>query len=908
MNQLRAAALLLTGLSSLAVGQSPCTGTPIAGTVRDSTSALIPGAQVTLDGKTVRSSGPDGRFRFPCVPEGSHKVAAAADGFAGLELVVRTPRSGEVDLRLQPSAEASVTVEADASSDSTPSSSGVAGQTISGDKLQSLADDPDDLQRQLQQMAAASGGMPSGATISVDGFQDDSALPPKSSIAYIKVNPDLFSAEYREPPFGGGRVEVYTKPGASAYHGALFTTISSPFMNARDPFSTSRASIGKQRFGFELTGPVQKKGSSFSLNLEHRSIDNFAVVNAVTLDANGNAVSTVANVATPQRLWEGQARLDFQLGPKDIFQASYSANVNHLVNNGVGGTSLPETGADSRPTEHTIRFSNIWTPSARLMHETRFSLSFRGQDLTPLSTAPQVQVAGSFTGGGSSSGPYSFREFRTEWNDDVVLSLSKHLIKTGLQLITSDEHRRLTTGFNGTYIFGGGVAPVLAGNGQPTGQTTTISGLEQYRRALRGQAGGAPTAFSGVSGDPQVNFLQSRAAVFFQDDWKLRPSVLVTLGMRYFIQNDPLVLNSIAPRAGIIWTPDKKKTWQLHAHGGLFNGQFGAYDWQEFLREDGVHRITSTVYNPTYGNPTAGGAVPIYSRRTLAPGFRNINYSAAEIGASKSLPGGWNLQAQLVGLRLWNDARTLNINTPLDGNPYGVRPVQPNVNILEVQNSGAGVGDAEFVAVEQHQIKWLQLFFGTVRVNLRDNTDDDMYYSPQSAYSDSGEFSRRTGRGLWQSFGNATLKLPWKVQLSGNYNGSGKRPYNILTGFDNNGDGNFNDRPRFATPGQANSVQTPFGLLVASGGTGALRRNLGILPWQHYLDVNVQRSWTMSHDKKAEHQQVLTANIRSSNALNHLNVTSVGGVLGSPLFGTPYAADNGRRVEGGLRLQLLVDD
>ena len=65
-------------------------------------------------------------------------------------------------------------------------------------------------------------------------------MPPKDSIAYIKVNPDLFSAEYREPPFDGGRIEVYTKPGAKAYHGALFGTDSSPWMNARDPFAVSK--------------------------------------------------------------------------------------------------------------------------------------------------------------------------------------------------------------------------------------------------------------------------------------------------------------------------------------------------------------------------------------------------------------------------------------------------------------------------------------------------------------------------------------------------------------------------------------------------------------------------------------------------------------------------------------------
>ena len=65
--------------------------------------------------------------------------------------------------------------------------------------------------------------------------------------------------------------------------------------------------------------------------------------------------------------------------------------------------------------------------------------------------------------------------------------------------------------------------------------------------------------------------------------------------------------------------------------------------------------------------------------------------------------------------------------------------------------------------------------------------------------------------------------------------------------------------------------------------------------------MNVQRTFTLTRDIKAEHKQTLTANVRSSNVLNHLNVTAEGGVLGSPLFGVPYAADNGRRVEGGLR-------
>ena len=153
----------------------------------------------------------------------------------------------------------------------------------------------------------------------------------------------------------------------------------------------------------------------------------------------------------------------------------------------------------------------------------------------------------------------------------------------------------------------------------------------------------------------------------------------------------------------------------------------------------------------------------------------------------------------------------------------------------------------------------------------------------------------------WNVFGNGTFHLPGKFDLSADFNASGDAHYNITTGFDNNGDGIFNDRPQYAAPGTPGAIATPFGSLVATGGTGIFPRNKGVLPWTIHLDTNLQRTIKMTRNAKAEHQQTLTLNLRSSNVLNHLNVTSMGGVLGSPLFGVPYAADNGRRVEAGLR-------
>ena len=903
-----AALCFVVSLAPILHAESVCKGSSLTGTVLDATGAIIPGASISLDNSESATSAPDGRFRFACASPGEHHLHITAASFAARDLTVELPLRKSFNATLQPEeVQTTLDVDADSAATASPTSAGPT-QTIAGDRLKSLADDPDDLLRELQQMAAAGGGNPANTTISVDGFQDSSKLPPKDSIAYIKVNPDLFSAEYREPPFEGGRVEVYTKPGQKVYHGALFATNGSPWMNARDPFSVSKAPLGKQRYGFELSGPITRKGSDFTLDLEHRSIDNFGVVNAITLDSSGNQVKTGANVATPQRLWIGMARMDWQLGPKNTFIASYSANVNHLQNVGVGGTSLAETGYDSQQYEHVLRFTDVTTASATLMHEARVSFKWDGENDSPNSIAPQVSVAGAFTGGGATLGPQRLHEFAIEADDDAILSTKNHLLKFGTQFFVYNEHDRLTSSFNGSYTFGGGPASVLDASGNPTGQSETISGLEQYRRAILELPGGAPTDFSNVAGTPQVNFTQIQDALFIQDDWKLRPNLHLALGMRYFVQNDPATYSGATPRVGVSWSPDKKATWNLHGHVGLFTGRYGPSDYAEIRRMDGVNRVTSTIYNPScadLGSSTScdpfAAATPIHSIRTLRPRLTDLTFAIENLGMTKALPHGWNFSADLYSARIWNYARTENVNSPLNDSPTGPRPGPANLNILQVQNSGQGGGNAEFFSLEQHKLKRVQFFMGALRINIFDDTNDDTFFTPQSSTSDAGEVARRTGNSLWHVFANAMLHLPEKIDLSGNLNANGDAAYNVTTGFDNNGDGDFNDRPQYAKPGDPNAIATPFGLLVASGGTGVLPRDIGNMPWQIYLDTNIQRAFSLTKNAKADHPQTLTVNLREANLLNRTNVTQVGGILGSPLFGVPYAGDNGRRIEAGLR-------
>ena len=189
--------------------------------MRDTTGATVSEAAITLEDGTSAQTGKDGRFQLRCVAAGSHGLHVVAASFAPLDMPLDEARSrAELVITLMPEAvEQTVAVNGATARGVDNDETGVS-RTLAGDDLKALADDPDDLLRQLQQLSAGAGGNPDDALITVDGFQGTSRLPPKSSIAYIRVNPDLFSAEYQEPPYTGGRIEVYTKPGQPRIHGS----------------------------------------------------------------------------------------------------------------------------------------------------------------------------------------------------------------------------------------------------------------------------------------------------------------------------------------------------------------------------------------------------------------------------------------------------------------------------------------------------------------------------------------------------------------------------------------------------------------------------------------------------------------------------------------------------------------
>jgi hypothetical protein len=910
-----AVAVIGTLNASLVLAQAPCTtGFRIEGVIADPTGAVIPGAQVQVSDGKRSTSDAAGHYVLSCVPVGTAVITVQAEGFDGKTVQVsgQQGRLATADVQLEI---ATVQDSVQVNADTVASDTDEGGSTVTLDtkEVQQLADDPDDFLRQLQSLAAAAGGDPTSAIIRVDGFQNGSVLPPKGAIASIRVASDLFSSEYSFPPFGGGQVDIFTKPGADTFHGALFFTDSDGRFNATDPLSLTATPAGKRRYGFEFSGPMIQKKSGFSLALEKRDIDEFEVISAKTLSANNAVVPLQQTLSAPQRLWIASARADWQVTTKDVGALSFSSKVNSLGNQGAGGLTLAEAGYDSLVSEYDLRLTNTYTLNANTLHETRIGYAWKRTQQTPLSTAPSVQVAGYFTGGGAISQNLNDREHDLEVDDDMLLTRGRHELKIGAQGLGLFVHDYDPNTFNGAYVFGGGSAPVLDANNKPTGVSGSITPIEQYSRALQGLPGGSPTTYQLTSGTPLVSLTQWRLALYAQDNIKLAPRLNLLAGLRYSLQTAPISLANFGPRLGIAWSADKKETWNFHLRAGLFSGPNNQAYAVEVERLNGVHQQQALVYSPSYKDPLnpVPGSIQVNTVYQFPHSLTQQGTFVAYFNVEHIFLHHTHMQANLYWGEDSNNIRIRNINAPLVPSSIGTAPdptaallaprqIASGENILEYQNSGHLAGDVMSVNVEQHSYKRFGFYVYYAHLNFKSNVGYGLSVFPQSSYSDAGESSRVD----WLRHNRvnviSNLNLPLKVELMAQFDASNGQPYNITTGTDNNGDGEFNDRPSYATVPGPGVYSTSFGLLTTNTVNGNVPRNLGTMPNLLHLDVNLSRAFTLNRKDK-NHLRVFTFNARSANLLNHTNVEVVNTVLSSSTLGQPITTETARRLELGAR-------
>jgi hypothetical protein len=594
--------------------------------------------------------------------------------------------------------------------------------------------------------------------------------------------------------------------------------------------------------------------------------------------------------------------------PSDVASLSFSANTNNEGNQGVGGLTLADAGYSSLVSEYDLRFHNTQTINPNILHETHIGYSWKRTEQTPLSKTPSVQVAGYFLGGGATSQNLNNRERDLEVDDDMTVAHGNHTVAFGVQSLGLFVHDYNPNTFNGAYVFGGGSAPVLDTNNNPTGQTTTISALEQYRRALLNLPGGSPTTYQVTTGTPLVPLTQWQVGLWMDDVYKLTSHLSLASGFRYQLQTTPGIFGSYNPRLGLAWSPDKKHAWVFHARAGFFNSPTGPSSASEVYRLNGILQRQITVYSPDYSDPLAPipRAIQVATTNLFPPRPVQGMTFRVFVNAEHDFAHHWHARGDFYWASYWSAGRTVNINAPMVQSEAGVapnptaallgpRPIAPNENLIEYQNSGHGAGTVVAFSLDQHSYKRFNLSAKYMHFNLKSN-----FPTPQSSYSNKGESSRIS----WDSkngvtiFGN--LNLPYKIEETTQFDAWGGSPYNITTGTDNNGDGNYTDRPSYAAAPGPGVYKTSYGLMTTNTVNGNVPANRGTRPGLVHLDMNLSRAF-MLNPKDRDHPKTLTFNARSTNLLNHTNVTAVNTILSSGALGQPVTAETARRVELGLR-------
>ena len=328
-----------------------------------------------------------------------------------------------------------ITVSGEAPTVSVNPENNASSLVISGKELESLSDDPDELQSELEALAGPSAG-PNGGQIYIDGFTGGQ-LPPKSSILEIRVNQNPFSAEYDK--LGYGRIEITTKPGMSQYHGQVFVSGNSSAFNTRNPFATEEPGYHSEFYNGNIGGPISKK-ASFFFSVFRRDINDVNVVSAFVLSPDlTQQVPFSQAVPNPQMRMNLSPRVDYQLSSKNVLTVRYQLWQNNETNDGIGQFSLPSQAYNANGTEHTIQVSDTQVISERTVNQTRFQYLHDSSNQTPQNLQPTISVLGAFTGGGNSMGKIIDTQDHYELQNYTSISLGKNFVRFGGRLRDVDE-------------------------------------------------------------------------------------------------------------------------------------------------------------------------------------------------------------------------------------------------------------------------------------------------------------------------------------------------------------------------------------------------------------------------------------------------------------------------------------
>ncbi len=849
------------------LGQVASTSASLEVIVKDPTGALVNKAQVQLirNGKpqSLGSTNQRGEARFNKVPVGNYQVHVEAPGFKAqdvdLDLANGSPRM-EVILELDV-IKVDVDVEEEAQVRNTNPNGASFSNVLTAEQIAQLPDDPDEFENAINQLAGP------GAQIRVNGFRGGK-LPPKSQIREIRFRMNPYAADNHDAGFG--HVDVTTKPGVDSWHGSFNFGFRDEALNARQVFAPFRGPEQQRRFGLSLDGPLWKNHTSLFLNADGSLFFDARPIFATTP---GGTFSDLAY--RPSRRLNLDARIEHVLTKTHTARLQFQRNAGLQNNLGVGDFDLPSRGYSQDQTEYIARLGDSGVFGNKFFNELRLQARWIQTEARSVTLGQTILVPGAFNNG-SAQRSGGRRQFDLEIADNVDYALEKHGLRFGAQLEAGGYRSNETTNPFGTFQF---------------------ADLDAF-------GAGLPAQFTQRIGDPTVKYRQYQFGWYVQDDFRVRKNLTLSYGVRHEFQNHVPGKFNVAPRLGFVWSPLKSGSITVRGGAGIFYDWFTAQTFEQTLRVDGQRQRDLVITNPGFPDPFSGGMQTVLppSRIQVDPDLQIPYIIQSSIGIETNPFKRFRLTTNYQYQRGVHLLHGRNLNAPVPG--FG-RPDPTVGNITNIESSAYQSSHRLMIGVGPSRFMNSGLFWNVNYLLMKNTNEAD---SPFNLPTNS--FNLRADRGPAANdmrhliSGFISKRLPMGFAFSTIFQATSALPYNITTGFDDNGDTIINDRPLGVGRNSARGASRwEIGSRVSWGQSFGPEQQQAGGPQVRMIRIGggdgaAPPSFPGASTKRYRFELYAQA----FNLLNHANLGAFSGVQTSPFFGRATSAQSPRRMELGMRL------
>jgi hypothetical protein len=876
-------------------------------TVVDQTGAVIPNAKVTIAPAEPVLTNDKGVATLTGVAVGKVSIQAEFPGFETRMLKDVAIKAGDnkhvVVLPIQ-GLQDSVTVSRDAR-EAASDRRATFGTAMTREQIEALSDDPDEMAQQLQDIAGGN------AVIRVDSFEGG-RLPPKTAIKAIHITRDAFAAENHHA--GGLFIDIITQPGLGPLRTSMNYRLRDGALSGTPPaeFAANQAKGPErmQNYGGSLSGSLIKNKASFSISVNGGT--SYDTPYYYYYEPDGALVNNLA----PRRPRDNMfvfGMFDYAITRDQTLRIHVSQDRFTSKNLGIGGYDKLERGYSSEEKGYSVRIQEAGPLGRRFFINTRASINVANSESTSLFDEPTFRVDQGFNSGGQQRrGGVHSRSLDLQSDLDYVRGI--HSWRTGIALNTGSFRSDDSSNYLGTYSF---------------------ESLAHFRN-------GIPRSYTLRVGDPNIQYWNTQAGWYLQDDIRVRKNLTLSPGFRYEAQTHLDDYNNFGPRFGATWSPGKSGKTTLRGSVGIFYDWLSSNIYEQTLRVDGERQREVNVPNPTFPNPdlSLGTSLPT-NKYLLGQGLQMQQNFRVSAGVQRQLTKMISFNATYAHTSGDNLMRGLNLNSPIDG----VRPDPTFANVVEVTgdawsrqhtlNMGASInfnaggsgpsgpimiggpgmmimtaggapppppppgGARPTPANARWNWRRMSVFTNVSLGRLQNNTDGAFTMPATGRIEDDwGPSNGDVRRRFNVSWSSQQLR---NLNVNLNLNASSAPPYTIRTGLDTNRDLLFTDRPEGVgrnsarASGQFNmnanfSYGWTFGKPVERAGGVTLRGDAG--------GISASQGAATTTGK---YRLSLNANIQ--NLTNHHNLIAYGTSLANPQsFGQPTAFSGMRKIDFGFGL------